>query len=263
MRDYSLSAILSDKTDQNTDDDCIEILDSTKSYDVKDFLNALQNRKTISIEKSYYGKLPELINEEGINWNEKLNHSPLQYCPVGIVLDTGILYDKNRINDIYPFDPQIIRNEDINQDYFRLSFSEMKQYIKLFYRNNKCYLEEKYIEIRSTDTIIEFLNNLHNPEHYGNFSKKHFEPKRTAITFLLNDLNLSINLMENYPELIKLIIIPEKIKEYTIIKEIMEFLPYEGCITYKTESFHEPSVYNLTVEQIFKDYIRRSIYEKE
>lgn len=260
MRDYSLSAILSDF---GTDNESSEILDSSKSYDVKDFITGLQGvKKPVYMKKAYYGKMPEIVNEDK-KWNEKLDYGPLQYCPVGIVLDTNTLYNADQIKEIYPFDPQIIRNEDIEQKYFRLSFHEMKKYIELFYGNNKYYFQDKYVEIKPSNIIIEFLNNLHNPEHYGNYSENRFEPKRTAITFLLKEIKLTIDLIKEYPKLIKLIIIPEKLKEYTVIQDIIALLPPGGCITYETKPFHAPSYYNMTVENIFDRYISgEENYEK-
>lgn len=250
MNNSTLSSFLSEyPIDQNN----IKILVSSKSYDVKEFTKGIaeSGSATLSVQKAYYGKSPEVIKKEDARDKSELKNK-LLYCPVGVVLDTAMLSEAGKISEIYPFDPDVLEIENRRSPIYRLDYSEIPGYIQIFFGSNSNYMDEEAQYIDDCLTCIETLNELHNPDLCGKFTKNTYEPKQITITLFIKNFENFFEMINDFPEFIKLIILPEKLLEKRRVADILKKIHTK---TYRTKPYEAPSTYNRDIDLMLREYM--------
>ena len=253
MNDASLSSFLHTYPLEQKN---IKILVSSKSYDVNEFLKGGEsNPAALSIQKVYYGKAPEVIKEHDIKDKSRLKDQIL-YCPVGIVFDTAKLSEAGKISEIYPFDPDVLKIENLRSPAYRLKYDEISRYVQIFFGSNIKYMDEEAQQIDDFLTCIITLNELHNPDRCGGFTEDTFEPKQITITLYIKNFGNFLEVIKDFPEFIKLIILPEKALEKLLKKPtiagILKKIPTK---TYRTKQYQAPSTYNRDIDLILREYM--------
>lgn len=241
LRDILISCDAEDKE--------IRILESTKSYDVCEFINKLEDDSVFTLNVLYYGKVPEMINEDLKQGQSKRKHE--YYCPICTVWDSEKLFADNKIECIYPFDPEVVTPcYKEGPKHYKLPGTKdmVLKYLIKFYESNYNYLNEDAIKVEGNESVVTELNELHNADSGNKWTEKKYEPKQTTITLYTRKSELDLQYIDKYKKYIKAIIIPEKILDFPVIKSI----PIEiRRIAYKTNPYRAPCYYNQDVEHIY------------
>lgn len=235
---------LSEMVVRNSEEPLPEVLPGIVACDGNDsfeLLKELKEKNNLEDEEIYiyYGRHADNISKNVAGCDDREKQYAL-YCPAVFVFNI----EKLKLKNSYPFNPESFNPKDkrikMNDYELGVPIENIQKYISCVYGSNDSYWKGAVDDGKIKDSR-EMVN-------LTAMQKISFDTRLSTVTMLVE----RIKLLQEYLECI---IIPEKLLVYKEFETIQSSETLR-IITYETDIVEHPSVYNLLVGNMCKDYMK-------